>query len=136
MEASFTSKSVSPSPSSLLPSLPTLSYSLSPFTVSSFPFRQAIGYLIFLMTGTRPDLAFAVGWLAQFQESPSPAHWSSVKRIFCYLAATPHLGLLYSGTSILELRGYSDRDWSGFFTTRRSTSGYVFFLAGAAVSWR
>ena len=34
------------------------------------------------------------------------------------------------------LHGYSDADWAGQTDDRRSTSGYVFFVAGGPVSWQ
>ncbi len=35
----------------------------------------------------------------------------------------------------MELCGFCDSDWGGDVDTRRSTTGYVFLLGGAPVSW-
>ena len=32
--------------------------------------------------------------------------------------------------------GYSDADWAGDMNDRKSTSGYLFMMSGAAVSWK
>ena len=63
-------------------------------------------------------------------------HWKAVKRIFRYLRGTVELGLLYEDNSNKSILGYSDADWAGDIVDRRSTSGYVFTLNGAAVSWK
>jgi hypothetical protein len=36
----------------------------------------------------------------------------------------------------LRIDGYADADWAGDATTRKSTSGFIFTAAGAAISWR
>ncbi|PNX67821.1 putative copia-type protein, partial [Trifolium pratense] len=36
----------------------------------------------------------------------------------------------------LEIIGYSDSDYAGCLDSKRSTSGYIFLLAGRAVSWK
>ena len=52
------------------------------------PFREAVGALMHLMTATRPDIAFAVGYVSRFMENPQVTHWTAVKRIFRYLQGT------------------------------------------------
>jgi len=52
------------------------------------PYRQAIGSLMYLMIGSRPDLAFAVGRLSQYSENPSQENWVAVKRVFRYINGT------------------------------------------------
>ena len=59
-----------------------------------------------------------------------------MKRIFCYLKCTSNLGLLYRKDSSGSCTGYSDSDWAGDIEDRRSTSGYLFLINGAGVSWR
>lgn len=55
---------------------------------------------------------------------------------FRYLALATTLGLLYSGHSSTTFHGYSDSDWAGCVCTRRSTTSYLFVLAGVAIKWR
>ena len=57
----------------------------------------------------------------------------AIKRILRYLKGTFNFGLMYSEHSSSVCVGYADADWA---EDRKSTSGYVFMLGGAAVSWR
>ena len=91
---------------------------------------------MFLMTGTRPDIAFAVCFLAKFCDAPLEPHWNAVKRVLRYISGTRRDGLTFGSISSTEIIGYSDADWGGCRTTRKSTSGFLFCMAGAPVSWR
>ena len=64
-------------------------------TMKSIPYREAIGSLLWLVAGTRPDIAFAVQTLARFCANPRMKHWRAVLRIFRYLHWTINFGLLY-----------------------------------------
>ena len=44
--------------------------------------------------------------------------------------------LTYRRSNHLEIVGYSDSDFTGCLDSRRSTSGYIFMLAGGVVSWK
>uniref|UniRef100_A0AAV1VIC9 Reverse transcriptase Ty1/copia-type domain-containing protein n=1 Tax=Peronospora matthiolae TaxID=2874970 RepID=A0AAV1VIC9_9STRA len=99
------------------------------------PFREAVGALMHLTTATRPDIAFAVGYVSRFMENPQEEHWVAVKRIFRYLQGTKTHGICYKLSARIDFRGYSDADWAGDLTDRKSTSGYTFMLLGAPVSW-
>uniref|UniRef100_A0AAV1TQS9 Reverse transcriptase Ty1/copia-type domain-containing protein n=1 Tax=Peronospora matthiolae TaxID=2874970 RepID=A0AAV1TQS9_9STRA len=99
------------------------------------PFREAVGALMHLTTATRPDIAFAVGYVSRFMENPQEEHWVAVKRIFRYLQGTKTHGICYKPSARIDFRGYSDADWAGDLTDRKSTSGYTFMLLGAPVSW-
>ena len=61
------------------------------------PFHQAIGSLIYLVSCTRPDLAFAVNRLSQFVESPQIHHLDAVKHVIRYLSGTKAFGIQCSG---------------------------------------
>ena len=87
------------------------------------------------MVATRPDIAFAVGAVSRFNNSPQTAHWTAVKRIFRYLQATRNLGLTYSKSGT-ALQGFCDSDWANDKADRRSTTGYAFTLANAAITWK
>ena len=104
--------------------------------VTTAPYRQAIGSLMYLMVGTRPDLAFSDVKLAQFSASPTDEHWTAVKRVLRYVAGSLNLRIEYNGNSAnKEVVGYSDSDWAGDKSDRKSTNGYVFTMCGGAVSW-
>jgi hypothetical protein len=100
------------------------------------PYREAIGSLMFAMTGTRVDIAHAVGVLSRYQDKHHQSHWTGVKRVLRYLNATDGIGITYGkSTEKVTLTGYADADWAGDLQDRKSTSGYVFMLAGGAISW-
>jgi Reverse transcriptase (RNA-dependent DNA polymerase) len=59
------------------------------------PYREAIGSLIYLMVGTRPDIAFALSQLSKFVESPTRTHWNAVTRVLRYVKQTCNHGLCH-----------------------------------------
>ena len=65
---------------------------------------------------------------------PSETHWRGIKRILRYIKGTMNYGLLFSGNDS-KLVGFADADWAGDLDTRCSTSGYVFKVGTAIVSW-
>ena len=99
-------------------------------------YQSAIGSLLNLSTRTRPDIAYAVSNVARFCFKPTMEHWKSIKHIVRYLNGTRNYGLLYDKEKVMDFIGYSDADLAGDLDDRRSTSGYLFKLSGAAVSWR
>lgn len=106
-------------------------------TMRNVPYLSAVGSLMYLSQGTRPDIAYAVGVLSQFMTNPGPTHWKAVQRVFRYLKGTLDYKLTFGpSTSTNQLLvGYSDSDHAGNLDTRRSTSGYVFYIGNSPVSW-
>ena len=98
------------------------------------PFREAVGSLRYLVTGTRPDLSFAVNQVSQYMEKPKVHHWQAVKRIFKYLKSTVNYGILYSSEGE-KIQGYSDSDYANCPDTRKSITGYIFLNANGAITW-
>ena len=99
-------------------------------------YQSAIGSLLYLSTRIRSDIANVVSNVARFCSKPTMEHWKSIKHIMHYLNGTRNYGLLYDKEKVTDFMGYSDADWAGDLDDRRSTSGYLFKLSGAAVSWR
>ena len=98
-------------------------------------YQQMIGSLIYLMIGTRPDIAWAVSRLAQYMQDPTEHHMSMTLHVFRYLRATTDYKIWYNGASDSGLIGYSDATWADNLDNRRSTTGYVFLMADGAVTW-
>ncbi|GAU41486.1 hypothetical protein TSUD_239620 [Trifolium subterraneum] len=98
-------------------------------------YRRLIGRLLYL-TNTRPDISFAVQQLSQFLHKPTMVHFNAACRVVRYLKHNPGRGLLFSRHSDTQLLGFADADWAGCIETRRSTSGYCFFLGSSLVSWK
>nr|GEW57327.1 zinc finger, CCHC-type [Tanacetum cinerariifolium] len=75
--------------------------------VSQLEYSRVIGCLMYVMTCTRPDIAFALG---------------------------KHSRLVYSDyPSVLE--GYTNASWISNTEDNLSTSGWVFLLGGGAIFW-
>lgn len=99
-------------------------------------YQSAVGSLLYLSVGTRPDITYAVSNVAKFSSLPTKEHWSGVKRIMRYLKGTVNLGLFYNNKGSKKCIGYSDADWGGDLDDRKSTSGYLFQIGEGPVSWR
>jgi hypothetical protein len=97
------------------------------------PYREAIGSLMYLAVGTRPDIAFAVSTLSQYLENPGKPHWEAAKRVFRYLLGTRDLSLVYGGVG-KEIEGFTDADGASQ-EHRHAISGYAFIMDGGAISW-
>ena len=69
-------------------------------------------------------------------DAPISPHYVAVLRILRYLKGTIFDGLHFSSHSSLTLQAYSDADWAGDPTDRRSTTGYCFMLGDSLISWR
>ena len=102
--------------------------------MSRVPYASAVGSLMFAMICTRLDIAQAVGAVSRYMANPGGEYWIAVKRILRYIRGTSDVELCYGGLQF-TVRGYVDSDFAGDLDKRKSTTGYVFTLAGAAVSW-
>ena len=100
------------------------------------PYASAVGSLMYIHTCTRPDISFAVGMLGRYQSNPGMIHWKAAKKVLRYLQGTKDRMLTYRKSDHLEVIGYADSDYAGCVDTRKSTFGYLFLLAGGAISWK
>ena len=103
--------------------------------VSQLQYSQVIGSLMYLMNATRPDIAYSVSRLSRYTSNPGKDHWEALVRVLRYLKYTITYGLHYTKYPPV-LEGYSDANWISDNTETKSTSGYVFTLGGAAISWK
>jgi hypothetical protein len=90
--------------------------------VDNKSYQSMIGSLLYL-TISRPDIHFRVCMYARYQASPKESHLTTVKRILRYLRGTTHFGLLYPKGGSCCLLGFSDSDFAGCNSDRKSTSG-------------
>lgn len=97
------------------------------FTATGEPFsdrtlyRSLVGALQYF-TITRPDLAYYVNTMCQFQQNPTTDHFQVVKRILQYVKCTLSFGFSFSSGQP-SLIGYLDADWARCIDTRQSTYG-------------
>jgi hypothetical protein len=118
---------------------PDFTENTSPLDTKIYPYRQILGSLMYVMVATRPNLAFAVTVLSKNMQEPRWCDWMKLKHVLRYIKGTQHYSLCYDGalsTSAAAIHGYADADWASDPETRRSYAGFVFLLAGGAVSWK
>lgn len=73
--------------------------------------------------------------VSQFMYSPELEHFDAVNRVLRYLKGTPGRGLMFKKCGHLQIEVYTNVDWVGSITNRRSTSGYYTFVGGNLVTW-
>ena len=106
----------------------------------SFPYMGIIGSLLYLAINTRPDIIYHVCMLARFSCNHTPQACYVLAHLLSYVAGTISFGVTYRhseliGPQVLISDAYSDADWAGDRRTRRSTAGYLVFVAGAPIAW-
>ncbi|GKC69775.1 zinc finger, CCHC-type containing protein, partial [Tanacetum coccineum] len=99
--------------------------------VSQLEYSKVISCLMYSMTCTRPDIAFAVGKLSRYTSNPSTQYWQAIQRILKYLKKTINYSLTYAGYPSV-LKGYTDASRISNTKDHSSTSGWIFLLGGAA----
>ncbi|CAI7899578.1 unnamed protein product [Closterium sp. NIES-53] len=104
----------------------------------SGPYPELVGCLMYLMTCTRPDLAYPLSLLARYVAlgRPRKVHWDAAKRVLHYLCSTSGMGLVLGGQGPVVLTGHADASWVDDSATQRSSQGYTFSLGSGSVSWQ
>ncbi|CAI5459239.1 unnamed protein product [Closterium sp. Yama58-4] len=104
----------------------------------SGPYPKLVGCLMYLMTCTRPDLAYPLSILARYVAPGRhrKEHMDAAKRVLRYLCSTSSMGLVLGGRDRVVLTGHSDASWADDQATQRSSQGYTFSLGSGSVSWR
>ena len=99
------------------------------------PYCSILGLVMWGQLTTRPDLSFSVSLLACFQANPGIEHWNALLHVIGYIKNTIDFGLTYLHDTNLSPTAFVDADYGGCRDTHRLTSGYVFMMAGGAVTW-
>ncbi|CAI7920735.1 unnamed protein product [Closterium sp. NIES-54] len=104
----------------------------------SGPYPELVGCLMYLMTCTRPNLAYPLSLLARYVAPGRhrKVHWDGAKRVLRYLCSTSGMGLVLGGRARVVLTGHADASWVDDLATQRSSQGYTFSLGSGSVSWR
>ncbi|CAI7739274.1 unnamed protein product [Closterium sp. NIES-54] len=104
----------------------------------SGPYLELVSCLMYLMTCTRPDLAYPLSILARYVAPGRhrPEHMAAAKRVLRYLCSTSGMGLVLGGRRPVVLTGHADASWADDQATQRSSQGYTFSLGSGSVSWR
>ncbi|CAI7765273.1 unnamed protein product [Closterium sp. NIES-54] len=104
----------------------------------SGPYPELVGCLMYLMTCTRPDLAYPLSLLARYVAlgRHRKVHWDVAKRVLRYLCSTSGMGLVLGGRARVVLTGHADASWVDDLAAQPSSQGYTFSLGCGSVSWR
>lgn len=97
-------------------------------------YRKVIGCLRYLMH-TRPDMAFSVGVLSRYMESPRVSHGKALKHVLRYLKGTTDYGINYGDNNPRQIIGYSDSSYNIDEDDGRSTTGYMFYYGKSPLTW-
>lgn len=97
-------------------------------------YRSMAGALQYL-TFTRHDISYAVQQICLFMHDLREHHLAALKRVLRYLQGMKHLGLQLLKHQKMSMTAYSDADWAGCPSTRRSTSGFCIYLGDNLISW-
>ncbi|CAI7730192.1 unnamed protein product [Closterium sp. NIES-54] len=91
----------------------------------SGPYPELVGCLMYLITCTRPDLAYPLSILACYVAPVRhlPDHWDAAKRVLRYLCSTSGMRLVLGGRGLVVLTGYADASWVDDLATQRSSQG-------------
>ena len=129
---------------------------------NGFAYRNLLGELMYAYVICRLDIGFAVCLLARFSSAPHAIHFQALKRVCKYLRATASWGIMYWRPSPMmdlpevpftfvqedpnlpafpkfyrkELAGLLDAAHATDLRTRRSVTGLLVILCGAAIAWR
>jgi hypothetical protein len=106
--------------------------------LAKLPYRSLVGSLMYVASGTRPDIMFAVSKLSRFLSCYREIHWQAAVRVVRYLKGTRDMELRLGGSSTsLSLVGYCDSDYANDpgREGRRSVAGHCFSLGSGMVSW-
>ena len=104
-----------------------------PFSNPSL-YRCLVDSLVYL-TVARSDISYVVHQVSQYLSALRSTHYATVLHILQYLKGTLFHGLFYSTNSPLILLAFSNTDWAGDPTDRRSTTAYCFLLGSSLISW-
>ncbi|CAI7864295.1 unnamed protein product [Closterium sp. NIES-53] len=103
----------------------------------SGPYPELVGWLMYLMTCTRPDLVYPLSLLARYVAPGRhrKVHSDAAKRVLRYLCSTSGMGFVLGGRARVVLTGHADASWVDDLSTQRSSQGYTFSLGSGSVSW-
>jgi len=102
--------------------------------MQKIPYASAVRSLMYAQVCTRPNTAFIVEMLGRYLSNLGMDHWRAAKRVFRYLQRTKNYILTYKMSDQIEIIRYSNSDFAGCQDSKRSTSGYIYLLAGGAIS--
>ncbi|CAI7905498.1 unnamed protein product [Closterium sp. NIES-54] len=104
----------------------------------SGPYPELVGCIMYLMTCTRPDLAYPLSLLTHYVAPGRhrKVHWDAAKMVLRYLCSTSSMGLVLGGQGSVVLTGHSDASWADDQATQRFCEAEIYDRAMAAQELR
>jgi hypothetical protein len=102
-------------------------------------YMELIGSLMYTAITTRLDITHKVCELARHTLSPCVRHYNDAMRVLRYLVGTKELGLTFrkgDAQSNINVEAWSDSDWAGDKSDRKSTTGWIVRINGNVISWQ
>jgi len=95
-------------------------------------YLSMVGSLMYAALGSRPDIAFSVTALSRYNVQPLEMHATAAKRVLRYLKTTAGFRIHFRRLpNPITIVGYTDSNWAGNLTTRKSVGGCVFGLGNS-----
>ena len=112
-----------------------------PTKVGSFPkhseYRSILGCIAHCANYTHPEIAYAVSVASQYMSNPGESHFVFLIHILNYLSSNNHVEIKFRRSpNGLVLTGYSDSDYAADIDTRRSRTGFCFFIGNNICGWK
>src|SRR5436189_3028246 len=131
----------------LHPGLPLLKAKPSDKRMDIQSYQELTGSLNHVAVFSRPDVAFAVSKLSQFNSDPTETHMKAARRVLAYLKGTINHSIVYGGDTSSNIEaftgafhpdqilGFSDADFAMDKDDRKSQTGYIFIINNGLVCW-
>ena len=101
-------------------------------------YQEKVGSVFFAAIAIRPDIAFEVSQLSQFNQRPRKRHHEAADRLFHYLSQKQDYCIRYWGDAqdLSSLVLASNSSFGDNKLDQKSSQGYIMKLFGGAVAWR
>jgi hypothetical protein len=102
-------------------------------------YKELVGSLLFLQTGTIPEISWIISVLARYMTKAGEPHMAAAKKVLRYLQSRKKIPLKWCAIDNAlpgVIHGYADASFADIPDTRLSSIGYVFLVNGGAISWR
>lgn len=107
---------------------------------SNLPYRELIGFLMYLMLGTRPDLSYSIYFFSRFQNCYTQEHYTYLKNVLRYLKSTEDFGIKFEKSVTQEshniISAFADADYANDQNDRKSISGFGIKIYNNFVFWK
>lgn len=98
-------------------------------------YMSMTGSLNYLQTKTMWQIAYPLSLISRYMSNPNQEHMDALTQEYRYVAGHSKSGLFYHMDGNNDIQGFVDSDWGGDKDTGKSTTGWVFTLAGSPISW-